>query len=217
MIVSPSILAADFNNIDQEIKKINDSICEFVHLDVMDGIFVPNTTFDEKLVKELRSKTSKVFDVHLMIENPQLVLDKYYEAGADYVTFHLEACPNCLDIIKEYKAKNKKIGLSIKPNTSVLELDKYLEYLDLILVMSVEPGFGGQKFMDSSLDKIKYLKNKKQENNYQYIIEVDGGINKDTAQLVKKVGCEAVVAGTYLFKNENFVEAVKGLKDLCVE
>ena len=201
MIVSPSILAADFNNIDQEIKKINDSICEFVHLDVMDGIFVPNTTFDEKL----------------MIENPQLVLDKYYEAGADYVTFHLEACPNCLDIIKEYKSKNKKIGLSIKPNTSVLELDKYLEYLDLILVMSVEPGFGGQKFMDSSLDKIKYLKNKKQENNYQYIIEVDGGINKDTAQLVKKVGCEAVVAGTYLFKNENFVEAVKGLKDLCVE
>ena len=217
MIVSPSILAADFNNMDQEMKKINDSNCEFVHLDVMDGIFVPNTTFDEKLVKDLRNKTTKVFDVHLMIENPQLVLDKYYEAGADYVTFHLEACPNCLDIIKKYKAQNKKIGLSIKPNTKVEELNQYLEYLDLILVMSVEPGFGGQKFMDSSLSKIKYLKDMKEKNNYQYIIEVDGGINKDTAMLVKEVGCEAVVAGTYLFKNENFVKAVKGLKDLCVE
>ena len=217
MIVSPSILAADFNNMDQEMNKINDSNCEFVHLDVMDGIFVPNTTFDEKLVKDLRNKTTKVFDVHLMIENPQLVLDKYYEAGADYVTFHLEACPNCLNVIKEYKAQNKKIGLSIKPNTKVEELDQYLEYLDLILVMSVEPGFGGQKFMDSSLSKIKYLKDMKEKNNYQYIIEVDGGINKDTAMLVKEVGCEAVVAGTYLFKNENFVEAVKGLKDLCVE
>ena len=114
--------------------------------------------FDDKLVKELRNKTNKVFDVHLMIEKPELVLDKYYDAGADYVTFHLEACPNALNVIKEYKQKNKKIGLSIKPNTNVKALDEYLQYLDLILVMSVEPGFGGQKFMDSSLDKIKYLK-----------------------------------------------------------
>ena len=107
MIVSPSILAADFNNLDQEMNKINNSICEFVHLDVMDGVFVPNTTFDYKLVKELRNKTNKVFDVHLMIEKPELVLDKYYDAGADYVTFHLEACPNALNVIKEYKQKNK--------------------------------------------------------------------------------------------------------------
>lgn len=217
MIVSPSILAADFNNLDQEMKKINDSVCEFVHLDVMDGIFVPNTTFDDKLIKELRPKTNKVFDVHLMIEKPELVLDKYYDAGAGYVTFHLEACPNALEVIKKYKQKNKKIGLSIKPNTSVTELNDYLEYLDLILVMSVEPGFGGQKFMDSSLDKIKYLKEQKELHKYSYIIEVDGGINQSTAGLVKKAGCEAVVAGTYLFKSEDFTSAVKGLKDLCVE
>ena len=217
MIVSPSILAADFNNLDQEMNKINNSICEFVHLDVMDGKFVPNTTFDDKLIQELRSKTNKVFDVHLMIEKPELVLDKYYEAGADYVTFHLEACPKALNVIKEYKQKNKKIGLSIKPNTNVKDLDDYLEYLDLILVMSVEPGFGGQKFMESSLDKIKYLKEQKEQNNYKYIIEVDGGINQSTAALVKKAGCEAVVAGTYLFKSDNFTNAVKGLKKICVE
>ena len=217
MIVSPSILAADFNNLDQEMNKINNSICEFVHLDVMDGVFVPNTTFDDKLVKELRNKTNKVFDVHLMIEKPELVLDKYYDAGADYVTFHLEACHNALNVIKEYKQKNKKIGLSIKPNTNVKALDEYLQYLDLILVMSVEPGFGGQKFMDSSLDKIKYLKEQKEQNGYKYIIEVDGGINRSTAALVEKAGCEAVVAGTYLFKSDNFSDAVKGLKNICVQ
>ena len=113
MIVSPSILAADFNNLDQEMNKINNSICEFVHLDVMDGKFVPNTTFDDKLIQELRSKTNKVFDVHLMIEKPELVLDKYYEAGADYVTFHLEACPKALNVIKEYKQKNKSTIVQI--------------------------------------------------------------------------------------------------------
>ena len=217
MIVSPSILAADFNNLDQEMNKINNSICEFVHLDVMDGVFVTNTTFDDKLVKELRNKTNKVFDVHLMIEKPELVLDKYYDAGADYVTFHLEACSDALNVIKEYKQKNKKIGLSIKPNTNVKALDEYLQYLDLILVMSVEPGFGGQKFMDSSLDKIKYLKEQKEQNGYKYIIEVDGGINQSTAALVEKAGCEAVVAGTYLFKSDNFSDAVKGLKNICVQ
>ena len=152
-----------------------------------------------------------------MIEKPELVLDKYYEAGADYVTFHLEACSDALNVIKTYKEKNKKIGLSIKPKTNVKDLDDYLQYLDLILVMSVEPGFGGQKFMESSLDKIKYLKEQKELNNYKYIIEVDGGINQSTAALVKKAGCEAVVAGTYLFKSDNFTNAVKGLKEICVE
>ena len=168
-------------------------------------------------IKELRNKTNKVFDVHLMIEKPELVLDKYYDAGADYVTFHLEACHNALNVIKEYKQKNKKIGLSIKPNTNDKALDEYLQYLDLILVMSVEPGFGGQKFMDSSLDKIKYLREQKEQNGYKYIIEVDGGINQSTAALVEKAGCEAVVAGTYLFKSDNFSDAVKGLKNICVQ
>lgn len=214
MIVSPSILAADFNALDQEIKKVNDSSCEWVHLDVMDGKFVPNTTFDEKLVKELRPISNKVFDVHLMIEKPAEQVMKYYEAGADYVTFHFEACENIKEVLENLKKQNLKVGLSIKPATSVAVLDEFLPYLDLILVMSVEPGKGGQKFMDSCLDKIDYLVKKRNENNYSYLVEVDGGINLDTAKLVKKVGCDVVVAGTYLFKNENFIKATKELGEI---
>ncbi len=214
MIVSPSILAADFNALDQEMKKVNDSSCEWVHLDVMDGKFVPNTTFDEKLVKELRPISNKVFDVHLMIEKPVKKVMKYYEAGADYVTFHFEACENIKEVLETLKKQNLKVGLSIKPATSVTVLDEFLPYLDLILVMSVEPGKGGQKFMDSCLDKIDYLVKKRSENNYSYLVEVDGGINLDTAKLVKKVGCDAVVAGTYLFKNENFIKATFELGEI---
>jgi ribulose-phosphate 3-epimerase len=214
MIVSPSILAADFNNLEEEMKKVNDSSCEWVHLDVMDGKFVPNTTFDEQLVKELRSISNKVFDVHLMIEKPVEQVMKYYEAGADYVTFHFEACENIKEVLETLKKQNLKVGLSIKPATSVTVLDEFLPYLDLILVMSVEPGKGGQKFMDSCLDKIDYLVKKRSENNYSYLVEVDGGINLDTAKLVKKVGCDAVVAGTYLFKNENFIKATKELGEI---
>lgn len=214
MIVSPSILAADFNALDQEMKKVNDSSCEWVHLDVMDGKFVPNTTFDEKLVKELRPISNKVFDVHLMIEKPVEHVMKYYEAGADYVTFHFEACENIKEVIETLKKQNLKVGLSIKPATSVTVLDEFLPYLDLILVMSVEPGKGGQKFMDSCLDKIVYLVKKRRENNYSYLVEVDGGINLDTAKLVKQVGCDVVVAGTYLFKNENFIKATKELGEI---
>lgn len=214
MIVSPSILAADFNALDQEMKKVNDSSCEWVHLDVMDGKFVPNTTFDEKLVKELRPISNKIFDVHLMIEKPVEHVMKYYEAGADYVTFHFEACENIKEVLETLKKQNLKVGLSIKPATSVTVLDEFLPYLDLILVMSVEPGKGGQKFMDSCLDKIDYLVKKRRENNYSYLVEVDGGINLDTAKLVKQVGCDAVVAGTYLFKNENFIKATKELGEI---
>lgn len=214
MIVSPSILAADFNALDQEMKKVNDSSCEWVHLDVMDGKFVPNTTFDEKLVKELRPISNKVFDVHLMIEKPVEHVMKYYEAGADYVTFHFEACENIKEVLETLKKQNLKVGLSIKPATSVTVLDEFLPYLDLILVMSVEPGKGGQKFMDSCLDKIDYLVKKRSERNYSYLVEVDGGINLDTAKLVKQVGCDVVVAGTYLFKNENFIKATKELGEI---
>lgn len=214
MIVSPSILAADFNVLDQEMKKVNDSSCEWVHLDVMDGKFVPNTTFDEKLVKKLRPISNKVFDVHLMIEKPVEHVMKYYEAGADYVTFHFEACEDIKEVLETLKKQNLKVGLSIKPATSVTVLDEFLPYLDLILVMSVEPGKGGQKFMDSCLDKIDYLVKKRRENNYSYLVEVDGGINLDTAKLVKQVGCDAVVAGTYLFKNENFIKATKELGEI---
>jgi ribulose-phosphate 3-epimerase len=149
-----------------------------------------------------------------MIEKPVEQVMKYYEAGADYVTFHFEACENFKEVLETLKKQNLKVGLSIKPATSVTVLDEFLPYLDLILVMSVEPGKGGQKFMDSCLDKIDYLVKKRRENNYSYLVEVDGGINLETAKLVKQVGCDAVVAGTYLFKNENFIKATKELGEI---
>ena len=212
MIVSPSILSMDFSKTEEEINKLNQTDAEFIHLDVMDGHFVSNKTFDEQFIKTIKS--NKIFDVHLMIKEPLKELHKYVPY-AKYLTFHYEA--ETKEDILEY-LKNQKddclIGLSIKPGTDVHVLDELLPYLDLVLVMSVEPGKGGQKFMDSCLDKIDYLVKKRSENNYSYLVEVDGGINLDTAKLVKQVGCDAVVAGTYLFKNENFIKATKELGEI---
>ena len=209
MIVAPSILAMNFNEVDQETSLINETDCEWIHLDVMDGIFVPNKTFDDTFIKDLGF--NKVFDTHLMIEHPLKVIDKY-QAISTYVTFHYEAETES-DILTFLKQKkNIKIGLSIKPGTKVGVLDQFLPYLDLVLVMSVEPGFGGQSFMDSALEKIKYLKEQKEVKGYHYLIEVDGGINQETAALCKQVGCEVVVAGTYIFKSNNYQERINTLR-----
>ena len=209
MKVSPSILSMDFNNVEQETIKINSTDCEFIHLDVMDGKFVPNTTFDDSFIKTL--KFNKIFDTHLMIEKPLSALDKY-SSISEYVTFHYEA-EDHKDILNFLQnRKNTKIGLSIKPNTSIEVLDDLLPYLDLVLVISVEPGFAGQKFMESSIEKIKYLKLKKDQHNYHYLIEVDGGINEENAKKVKEAGCEVVVAGTYIFKANNYQEQIDKIR-----
>ena len=209
MKVSPSILSMDFNNIDLETKRINETDCEFIHLDVMDGKFVPNSTFDYKLIETL--KFNKIFDTHLMIKNPLSVINVYTKIS-DYVTFHYEAEKH-EDILEYLKNKKQsKIGLSIKPNTNVNVLDEFLPYLDLVLVMSVEPGFAGQKFMDICLNKIKYLKEKKEKNNYSYLIEVDGGINEENAKKVKEAGCEIVVAGTFVFKATDYQEQINKIR-----
>ena len=178
----------------------------------------------DKSISELNSfeKLKVLLAVAIVYRPKVLLLDEAFSA-LDFQTrlnvvsdIYLNvANKNTIELLSSLNVK--KIGLSIKPNTNVKALDEYLQYLDLILVMSVEPGFGGQKFMDSSLDKIKYLKEQKEQNGYKYIIEVDGGINQSTAALVEKAGCEAVVAGTYLFKSDNFSDAVKGLKNICVQ
>lgn len=181
MIVAPSILSADFNNLLEEVNKINNA--DFIHIDVMDGHFVPNISFGTCVYKNLRKYTKQVFDVHLMIDNPLFYAQSFAESGADIITFHLECKNDTIEVIDKLKSLNVKVGISIKPKTNVEVLLPYLDKVDLVLVMSVEPGFGGQKFLPNALDKIKYLSDYKKKMNLSYIIEVDGGINFETAKM----------------------------------
>ena len=212
MIVAPSILSADFNKLLEEVKTCEKA--EFLHIDIMDGHFVPNISFGPTVYKNLKKNVKNVLDVHLMISDPMKYLDDHVNAGADIFTFHYEAVSNVSEMISEIKKRNIKAGISIKPKTDVSVLLPYLKDLDLVLVMSVEPGFGGQSFMDNSLPKLETLSKLKKENNYNYLIEVDGGINEETAKLVAKAGCEVVVAGTYVFKAPNREEVIDYLKSL---
>ena len=182
----------------------------------MDGHFVPNITIGPVVVSSIKD-TSLVKDVHLMIANPIKYANKFIDAGADIVTFHFEAMKDedeILSLIKLIKSRNCKVGISIKPNTNVKELDNYLDKVDLVLVMSVEPGFGGQNFMPSALSKIEYLRDKKLENGYDYLIEVDGGINNETARECTKCGVDILVAGTFIFKATDRYALIENLKEL---
>lgn len=214
MIVSPSILSADFSHLLEEVLDVEKHGATFLHIDVMDGHFVPNITIGPTVLKSLQGKTKMVMDTHLMITDPLKYAQEFKKAGSDYITFHYEAVDDVELTIKEIKKLGVKVGISIKPNTSVEVLDKYLDILDLVLVMSVEPGFGGQKFMENSLAKIEYLANKKKEYNYSYLIEVDGGIDLNTAPLCKEKGCEVVVAGTAVFKANDRKQVIEGLLKL---
>ncbi|OLA07312.1 MAG: ribulose-phosphate 3-epimerase [Coprobacillus sp. 28_7] len=212
MIVAPSILSADFNNLLEEVNKINNA--DFIHIDVMDGHFVPNISFGTCVYKNLRKYTKQVFDVHLMIDNPLFYAQSFAESGADIITFHLECKNDTIEVIDKLKSLNVKVGISIKPKTNVEVLLPYLDKVDLVLVMSVEPGFGGQKFLPNALDKIKYLSDYKKKMNLSYIIEVDGGINFETAKMCKECGVSAVVCGTYVFKSSNPYQTIEELKNL---
>lgn len=208
-IIAPSVLSADFGNLNQDIAMLDSSRAEWVHIDVMDGVFVPNISFGFPVMKPIRKATSKVLDVHLMITAPEKYVKRFVEAGADYVTFHYEATENidlCIDLIRKAGAK---VGISIKPGTEPEVLDKWLDKLDLILVMSVEPGFGGQKFMPSSIAKCEYLSRKKEELGLsELIIEVDGGISASNSRLLFDAGAEALVAGSSVFGAESPEQAI---------
>lgn len=208
-IIAPSVLSADFGNLNQDIAMLDRSRAEWVHIDVMDGVFVPNISFGFPVMKPIRKATSKVLDVHLMITAPEKYVERFVEAGADYVTFHYEATENidlCIDLIRKAGAK---VGISIKPGTEPDVLDEWLTKLDLILVMSVEPGFGGQKFMPSSIAKCEYLNRKKQELGLNdLIIEVDGGISAANSRLLFDAGAEALVAGSSVFGAESPEQAI---------
>ena len=213
-IAAPSILSADFSKLLEEVKDV--STAKFLHIDVMDGHFVPNITIGPLIVKSIKGKVDMVFDCHLMISDPKKYTESFAKSGADIITFHYEALNSkeeILDLIDYIHSFKIHAGISIKPNTSVDVLDdEILSKVDLVLVMSVEPGFGGQKFMENSLPKIKKLRELKDKFKYNYIIEVDGGINKETAVLVKVAGVEAIVAGTYVFKSQNRKETIKELE-----
>ena len=210
LIVAPSLLAA--KKIVEEAKAIENIENVWLHFDVMDGKFVPNTSFSLDDLSLMRKETKLFLDVHLMIENPEKYFLDYVKNGADLVTVHYEATNELSSLIENIKKAGVKVGVSIKPKTDVEVLYPYLKDLDLVLVMSVEPGFGGQSFIPSALEKIEKLRKEIDKNNYNCLIEVDGGINKETGDLCKKSGVDVLVAGSYLFGKEDILDRIEDLK-----
>ncbi len=213
--VSPSILSADFANMGEECKRLETFGADYIHCDVMDGSFVNQITFGQKMVAAVKRNTSLPLDVHLMIVEPQRHIESFCDAGSSIVTLHYEAVKNsvksCIKLIKE---KGVKAGLSVKPGTDIREIEEYFCLLDLVLIMSVEPGKGGQSFMDNSLDKIRYCKNYKDVNSTDMLIEVDGGINDKTGRRCVDAGADILVAGSYVFNGKDMKEAIASLKKL---
>jgi ribulose-phosphate 3-epimerase len=201
--ISPSILSADFSQLGNEIKRLEEGGADLIHVDVMDGHFVPNLTIGPPVIKALKKNCSIKFDVHLMISPVHKYIDAYADAGADIITIHPEATDDLSASIKKIKDLDKKVGVSLNPETKVSIIKDHLEQIDLVLIMSVNPGFGGQKFMPKVLDKIKELKNIQKEKNLDFDIEIDGGINFENSKIAIEAGANILVSGTTVFKSNN--------------
>ncbi|MFH1665443.1 MAG: ribulose-phosphate 3-epimerase [Candidatus Omnitrophota bacterium] len=209
VLIAPSILSADFSRLGEEIHSIEKGGADWVHIDVMDGVFVPNITIGPQVIGSIRPVTGLFFDVHLMIEDPVKYIDQFADAGSDLITFHMEACGSPGDVVKKIRQKGKKAGVSIKPGTDVSVLWDILEKVNMVLIMTVEPGFGGQSFMEETLEKVRAVRGR-----FGGSIEVDGGINADTAKKAVDAGTDVLVAGTSVFGEKDYAKAIKGLRGL---
>ena len=215
MYIAPSMLSADFNNLAQSIRMVEEAGADYLHIDIMDGDFVPNISFGPMLYQGLRGQSKLVFDVHMMVTNPERYVDQVVKAGADVVTVHVEATPHIHRALQLIKAAGAKAGVVINPGTSVSAIEAVLGQVDQVLVMTVNPGCGGPAFIPATLDKVRHLADLRQKNGDNYLIEVDGGVNDKTAADCLAAGADILVAGSYVFGHSNPAQAIQTLKDLA--
>ena len=211
-LISPSLLSADFGNLQRDIEMINNSEADWFHLDIMDGIFVPNISFGFPIIKYIKKHAKKTLDVHLMIIDPDRYIEQFQKAGADILTVHYETCNHLHRTVQNIKSLGMKAGVSLNPHTPVHLLEDIITDLDLVLIMSVNPGFGGQKFIPNALDKIKKLKKLIIETKSNALIEVDGGVDNTNAKLLIDAGCDVLVAGNYIFGSSDQIKTISELK-----